>query len=214
VATDSEPTQAAPEAAPAVADTQPPAPPDTGANTQQSPQPIEWEPRYRALQSDYTRTKEKALAMERELTELRSNATVENDEGVPVPRKDRPPAGQREAELQARLQEAEWTIARAIYPEPVIEAYASAATLLEGAQTAADYVGAFEAYYMARSQGATPQQAAAAAAPPSAFMPRADSNRSDAPVLPDTATKLREAEQRKDMTGWFEAKIAALRGQV
>lgn len=205
--------------APAEADTQEVPAQDTAANTQQSQQPIDWQARYRALQAEATRKAQALAAREAELAELRSYAEEEPDEdeeGQPVQRTRR--AGrtnQREAELAEALEEAEWTIARSIYPDEVIDAYATAATLLEQASTAADYVAAFEAYHLSRAQGATPQQAAAAFdgnPPPAAVMPRADSNRSDAPVLPELENQLREAERKKDLGGWVAAMRRAAGG--
>jgi hypothetical protein len=203
--------------APATADTQEAPAPDTAANTQQSQQPIDWETRYKALQAEATRKAQALAAREQELAELRSYANeepAEDEDGQPVRRPQRARTSEREAALEAQLQEAEWTIARSIYPDQVIDAYEAAATLLEQAETAADYVGAFEAYHLARSQGATPQQAAAAFdnPPPAAVMPRADSNRSDAPVLPEIEQKLREAEKRKDLQGWVSAQLSRLGG--
>lgn len=203
--------------APATADTQEAPAPDTAANTQQSQQPNDWEARYKALQAEATRKAQALAAKERELAELQALADEEPDEdedGQPVRRSTRARTSQREAELEAQLQQAEWTIARSIYPDAVIDAYEAAATLLEQAETAADYVGAFEAYHLARSQGATPQQAAESfgGPPPAAVMPRADSNRSDAPVLPEIEQKLREAEKRKDLQGWVGAQLAKFGG--
>lgn len=198
--------------APAEADTQEADAPDTATNTQQSQQPIDWQARYKALQADATRKAQALAAKEAELAELQSYADEEPDEdedGEPVQRTRRVSrTSQREAELEAQLQEAEWTIARAIYPDPVIDAYETAATLLEQAQTASDYVAAFEAYHLSRSGGSTPQEAMASsdgAPPPAAVMPRADSNRSDAPVLPEIEQQLREAERKKDLTGFVSA---------
>lgn len=211
MAKDSTATQPADEA-PAGADTQEPAAPDTAANTQQSPQPIDWQARYKALQADNTRKAQALAQREQELAELRALAdeAEEDEDGEPVQRTRKVGrTSQREAELAAQLQEAEWTIARSIYDDAVIDAYETAATLLEQAQTASDYVAAFEAYHLARSQGSTPQQAAQAAAagspPPAAVMPRSDSNRSDAPVLPEIENKLREAQAKRDLTGFVAA---------
>lgn len=200
--------------APAEADTQEAAAPDTAANTQQSQQPIDWQARYKALQAEATRKAQALAAREQELAELRSGAYEEpdeNEDGEPVQRTRKVSrTSQREVELTEALEEAEWTIARAIYPDEVIDAYGAAATLLEQASTAADYVAAFEAYHLARSQGATPEQAAAASGgtpPPAAVMPRTDSNRSDAPALPEIEQEIREAERKKDLAGFVAAKF-------
>lgn len=206
-------------AAPAEADQPASAEQDTGANTQQSQQPNEWEARFRAYQASTTAKLQRLAELEDRLAayeaDLASEPDDEDEEAAPRTRRA-PRSSEREAELAARLEEAEWTIARSIYPDEVIDAYSVAADLLERAQTASDYVGAFEAYHLARSQGATPQQAAAAAAepapPPAAVMPRSDTNRSDAPVLPEIENQLREAEKRRDLTGWAGAMLRRLEG--
>lgn len=198
--------------APVTPDTQAPLGTDTAANTQQSPQPIDWQARYRALQAEFTAKAQAVASRDAELEKLRAQADAgddETDEDAPAQRRKASRASEREAALAAALEEAEWTIARSIYPDEVIDAYASAAGLLERAQTAADYVGAFEAYHQARNRGATPQQAAEAAPTP-AVPPIADSNRSDAPVLPEIENQLREAAQKRDLTSWVGAKLKQL----
>jgi hypothetical protein len=207
VAQDSTPTQAAPDA-PATADTQTAATPDTGANTQQSPQPTDWESRYKASQAELTRKSQALIARERELTELQRAGDGSEEEGDEPPARSRTSTRQSEALAKAeeRLAEAEWTIARAIYPEQAIDAYVAASTLLDHAETASDHVAAFEAYHQARLGGATPAAAAPSGAPPpAAIAPRADSNRSDAPVLPDVEAQLREAKEKHDLSSGIRA---------
>jgi hypothetical protein len=217
VAEDSTPTQPTPDA-PATADTPTAAAPDTGANTQQSPQPTDWESRYKASQAELTRKSQALIARERDLEDLRA-ASTESDEGdEEAPQPGRKPNRQAEtiAKYEERLAEAEWTIARSIYDDSTIDAYSSAATLLESAETATDHVAAFEAYHQARLGGATPAAAAptVGAPPPSAVAPRADSNRSDAPVLPDVEAQLREASEKHDLGLGVKALLAkaGLRG--
>jgi Skp family chaperone for outer membrane proteins len=204
------PTQPTPDA-PATADTQTAAAPDTGANTQQSPQPMDWESRYKASQAELTRKSQALIAKDQELDELRiSGEGDEEGDDTPRVRKSNRQS-EAVAAMQERLEEAEWTIARAIYDEPTIDAYATAATLLEKADTAADHVAAFEAYHQARLGGATPAVAASAPAgapPPAAVQPRVDSNRSDAPVLPDVEAQLREATEKHDLGAGIRAILA------
>lgn len=204
-------------AAPAEADQPEAGEQDTGANTQQSQQPNDWEARFRAYQASTTAKLQRLAELEDRLSSYEATEAEEPDDEdeEPAPRTRRAPrSSEREAELAARLEEAEWTIARAIYPDEVIDAYSVFADLFERAQTAADYVGAAEAYHLARSRGATPQQAAAAAEPPppAAVMPRSDSNRSDAPVLPEIENQLREAAGKRDLTGWAGAMLRRLEG--
>lgn len=208
------PTQPAP-AAPATADTPTAAVPDTGANTQQSPQPMDWESRYKASQAELTRKSQALIAKDQELAGLRATGGGDEEGDDDQPARVRKPNRQSEAvvAMQQRLEEAEWTIARAIYDEPTIDAYATAATLLERADTAADHVAAFEAYHQARLGGATPAAATAAPAssgapPPAAVQPRVDSNRSDAPVLPDVDAQLREAKEKHDLQAGIRAIFA------
>jgi hypothetical protein len=210
VAEDSTTTQ--PEAdAPAEADTPTPPALDTDANTQQSPKPTDWEARYKAIQAENTRKSQALIAKEKEIADLRLAREEDDEEEEEEPTRARK-SSRRSAEIadyEERLAEAEWTIARAIYDEPTITAYASAATLLDQAKTASDHVAAFEAYHQARLGGATPEEATPRGAPPpAAVQPRADSNRSDAPVLPEIEQKLREAEKKRDLGSWVSAKLA------
>lgn len=209
MAEDSTTTQPTPDA-PATADTPTAAAPDTGANTQQSPQPTDWQARYKALQADNTRNKQALIDRDRELADLRAESPESDDDEEPPARVRKNRQSESVAEYKERLEEAEWTIARAIYDEPQIEAYSAAATLLEAATTASDHVAAFEAYHQARLGGATPAAAAptVGAPPPSAVAPRADSNRSDAPVLPDVEAQLREASEKHDLGLGIRALLA------
>ncbi|MCU0250221.1 MAG: hypothetical protein MUE61_08440 [Vicinamibacterales bacterium] len=207
MAEDSAATLATAEA-PAQADTPEAAPQDTAQNTPQSPQPkVTWEDRYKASQAELTRKSMALAEKERLLAELMSEPDEENEE-APAPRKGTR-RSEREVELERALVERDWQIAETIYPPEVIGAYVAFAEMFNAAQKPADFIAAAEVYYQRRIAGESPQQAAAspAAPPPSAVLPRADSNRSDAPALPEIEQQLREAEKKRDLGSWVGAKL-------
>lgn len=195
--------------APASADTQTDAAPETDANTRQSQQTTNWEVRYKAAQAELTRKSQALAQKDAELAQLMSSEDeMDEDEDAPVPARKVGRKSEREVALEEALLARDWQIAQSIYEPEVIEAYTVFATMFNVAQTPADYISAAEAYHQNRLKGATPQQAAAAPAPSSSVMPRTDSNRSDAPSLPEVEQKLREAEKKKDLMGWVSAKLA------
>jgi len=185
VTTDSQATAPADQAAPALADTAPPAS-DTAQNTQASP-PVDWQSRYKAAQAELTRTKQ-------DLASLRNAAEVEDEEddeeADEEPQQRRRGRGssalaaQLEAERAARAV-AEWTIAESIHGEEVIEDYNVAAEMLNAASTPADYVAAFLAFHerMKAREAPSPAPRAPVAAREQAVEPRVDSNRVD--LLPN-----------------------------
>ena len=181
---------------------------ETAQSTPASPQ--DWERRYKAAQAELTRQAQARAKAERELSELQAAADEpDEDEQEATPRK-RASRSSADAELwQQRALEAEWVNAQSIYGEDIIGAYTAAAELLDRAQTPADYVGAFEAYHQARLEGATPAAAAQRTSPPAqaqAVLPRADSNRSDAP--PDLTKQIEEAKRSGDLMAFVKAKLA------
>jgi hypothetical protein len=196
---------AQPDEAPAEADTPEQTPSGTDANTPKSPAPADWEARYKAAQAEMTRKSQALAEAERRLAEAESyEESDDEDEDEPVQRTRRVSrTSQREAQLEAELQETQWVIARSIYPEDVIDAYAAAADLLEAAETPADYVGVFEAYHQRRSQGMDPEQAAASSRTP------VQTSRIEAPRTEPDLTSLNnqaaEARKKGDLTGWVGA---------
>jgi len=205
-----EPTAPLPETAPAPEVGTPDAATPTAAEaTHPSPTPtVDWENRYKAAQAELTRQQMARAAAERERDALRMQQQVEpedEDEGIPTPARPARRTPDQTSEWQKRALEAEWQIARSVHGEDVIAAYSGASELLKSATTPADYVNAFESYHMARSKGMTHQEAVAQSTPAPEPV-RVDSNRSDAPPLPDDE-KLREAAEKKDMTGWIAARL-------
>jgi hypothetical protein len=208
VTTDSTATAPAEEIAPATADTATPAD-DTAKNTQASP-PVDWQNRYKAAQAELTRTKQEYAALRRAAEEVEyEDEDEEAAEPAPPQRRGRNLAAELEAE-RAKREAAEWTVAESVYGEEIIGAYNVAADILNAAETAADYVAAFEAYHERRLAGLAPAQAAAPppAAPSreAAVTPRVDSNRVD--LLPvELATE--EAKRTKDMSGYVRRLFGA-----
>lgn len=197
------------EGAPAEADTQTTAAPDTEANTPQPQQPTDsWEARYKALQAEKSRKETILAAKDKQLRELLASAGEDEDGDAPAPTRKVAHKSEREAALEAALLQRDWQIAEAIFPPDVIESYGVFANLFNQAQTPADYISAAEAYHQNRVKGAAPQQAAAPGPAPTSVMPRSDSNRSDAPSLPEIEQKLREAEKKHDLGAWVSAKLA------
>lgn len=117
----------------------------------------------------------------------------------------------------ARLEDQSWELAEQLYGPQAVEAYGIAARIFNKAETPADHLAAFEAYYEARSGGASPGQATAAAAAPAtsrtraeAVQPRVDANRSDAGPDPSETAKLEEARKGKDLGAFTRAATRAL----
>ncbi len=206
--TDSQATAPAEELAPAQADTAAPAD-DTAQNTQASP-PVDWQARYKAAQAELTRTKQEYASLRKAAeAEVYEDEDEEQDEEPVQPRKrGRNITAELEAE-RARRESAEWTVAESVFGGEVIEAYNLAADMLNAADTAADYVSAFEVYHQKRLAGMQPEQAApsapAAPAREQAVAPRVDSNRTD--LLP-TELEIEEATRAHDSAGYIRRQFA------
>ena len=205
--TDSTATASTATTAPAPTDTATPAS-DTAQNTQASP-PVDWQARYRALEADHTRKSTELAALKRAADVPDEDEDEEQEPPIQPRKRGRNLAAELEAE-RARRENAEWVIASSVYGQEVIEAYSASADLLSAAETAADYVAAFEAYHQRRSAGMTPAQAAApvpaAPAREQAVTPRVDSNQSD--LLPDEVA-IAEAKRTKDMPGYIRRLFGA-----
>jgi hypothetical protein len=105
-----------------------------------------------------------------------------------------------------------WTLAEQVYGGDAIEAYRSAAELLDQAVTPADHLAAFEAYHAIRS-GEAPAQAGESGQKPSraeAITPRVDTNRSDLGPDPDIEQKLSEARKGKSLADFTNAAAVAM----
>jgi hypothetical protein len=184
--------------------TPPAATPVPAEATPQSPAPtVDWEARYKALQPEVTRNQQARAAAERERDALKSAPAPEDDEESPTPARPARRNSEPAADWQKRALEAEWQIAKSVYGEEVIAAYGTAQDLLARASTPADFVTAFEAYFQARSKGATHQEAVVEATPTP--VPVVDSNRSDAPASAEVTQQLREAVEKKDLLGGIKS---------
>jgi hypothetical protein len=188
-------------AAEPIPDTQPDAKQDTAADTQTGT--VDWEKRYKELQSHTAR----------QIDTLRRQVEVsspDDDEPAPDPVETPEPQGQP----SARLTRDSWQLAESIYGGEAIDAYGRAATLLERAQTPADYVAAFEAYHQRRLEGAAPKQAAAQApAQGEPQQPRVESNRSDTSPRNELDQEAEAALAKGDSRGFFLAQLRKIRGE-
>lgn len=205
-----------PDEAPAGADTQDAGAQDTVTTTQQSQQPTDsWEARYKQLQARDSRIQQENARLKAQLEEAQTSydEAEDEEEEEPVQRTSRRTSRtQQEIEaLREQLEAERWQIAEAIYPPEVIDAYGTFAEMWNAADTPADQIAAVNAYHLRLSgQAEQPVAPAAGAEPPlAAVLPRGDSNRSDAPVLPEIANQLREAEQKRDLAAWVRAKLAS-----
>lgn len=217
-------TATAPEQTTPTEDTSTAPPSDTAQNTQAAKQTVDWEARYKASQAELTRQAQERARAEQRLREI--EAAAEPDEGdaggdEPEPRSRRGRVSPREAELQEQLEREQWARAEAIYGGEVIGAYENFYNAYSVDSTPVGLLTALEAYYQARTGGASPAQAAAVAEAASAptrdqaVQPRVDQNRPDVSPDPTLDSKLKEAQGRgeaglKDFiglqierAGWF-----------
>ena len=166
---------------------------------------IDWKERYQELQSAKDR---KIAELQAKLAGGPSQDDDEEDEGADDEDDDEP----AESRGGDRLEEQNWALAETVFGSDAIKAYGKSATLLERAQTPADFVGAFEAYHQARLRGAAKpkRQQQAQASEPSQPV---DANRSDAAPRNDLDRQAEEALARGDSRSWLTAQVKRIRGE-
>jgi hypothetical protein len=103
-----------------------------------------------------------------------------------------------------------WTLAEQVYGGDAIEAYRTAADLLEKAVTPADYMAAFEAYHQIRTEGPAAEPASDKPTRAQATAPKVDANRSDLGPDPDIEQKLSEARKGKSLVDFANAATQAM----
>jgi hypothetical protein len=184
--------------------------PDTAATepSEDTPQPeqqVDWETRYQEAQQLIAR-------QGHELGLYRAGQAPEDDgaEGEPDEGYE-PQTPQGEDPYVSRLEGESWSLAESLYGTEAVVAYTAANRILARAETPADFLAAFEAYYEVRSGGGTPADAVAAAAPAAgrtradAVQPRVDANRSDAGPDPSEVAKLEEARKQGNLAAFTGA---------
>jgi len=171
-------------------------------------QPDDWKARYAEQQKVLSRQgAELAIWRRGDAPEGRDRAAAE-------------PEGGDEADdsgYVATLEADSWRAAEATYGEGAIDAYTAAYEIFERAQTPADYIAAFEAYHEIRSNGGTPEDAAAGAAGEGkkrtraeATQPRVDLNQSDAGPDLNADKAVAEARKSGDLKGFVAASVRAM----
>jgi hypothetical protein len=196
------------------ADTSPVGSEDTAQTTPPPAQPTEdWQARYKALQTEFTRKAQALSGAESELAELRSAPAASDEDDDEAPKR----GGRESAALVAardRAEQAEWQIAEMVHWTEAVEAYALQAQMEGTAQTASDRITAFvaaaEKYHQARLGGATPAAAAPSGLPTraEAVQPRVDQNQSDAPAPSNLDPKRYEGGANGGGRAFFREQLA------
>lgn len=185
---------------------------DSGADEQEdtpdAEQPSDWETRYKKLNEAYGRQSAELGILRRGGDDTDEAGDEVDDE--PDDSGDEEPRGNAETGA-ARLERDSWALAESRYGAEAIEAYAAAHRILSRAETPADHIAAFEAYYDIRSQGGSKKEATAAAtgakqSRDKATQPRVDLNRSDASPDPtDLDNQLEGAKAKGDLKSFVHA---------
>lgn len=169
---------------------------DTEENTQDDTEPdVDWETRYRALQSRWTRTQQELRQRENQLLELATRQQQGGQEAEADPEQPGyvPPQVARELEELRQYREMqEWESAKAEYGEPVADAYE---TFQRGWQLDPSPRGAYQAFLDAINVLAEAEvEDSAPRTRTQAVKPRVDNNRQEAPDRSQLDKQLEDAK--------------------
>lgn len=175
---------------------------DEGSDdTAQEPQgAVDWEARYKQLQSHTSR----------QLEQLKAKSTSEEEEDDDGPFIEQEPdenAGAR------RLERDSWVLAEKQYGSDAIRAYDKAVRLIDTASTPADHVAAFEAYHEARVEADLKRFTKETKSQAQPDLVSADSNRSDVTPRNNLDREAEAALAKGDSRSYLLAQIKKIRGE-
>lgn len=162
---------------------------------------VDWEKRYRDLQSFTTKRIEQLQSQLMGGDEGDEDAEEEDDDEEPD-----------DAGTASRLEQQNWALAEQMFGGAAIKAYERAAKLMDRAQTPADYVAAFEAYHQARIGGTKKPNTRQQAQADEPSQP-VDANRPDTSPRTDFDRQAEEARASGNSLAWFQAQVRRVRGE-